>query len=1137
MNPLKNIRNHQTYNPLAFLLIVIAVYFLAQNALLAQVHYGENGLRHPWRETTKRGPDAEVPGWYYQLGLTGLRAELIANQPKALLVRHVFKNTPSSNLVKVGDIITGAGGKAFQKPHINGTDTGTHGAQGPVSEMAEALELCQQNSGILDLNITRKSKNIKVTLNIGKTYGSYSPTFPYDCPKSDKILAELLDYIISKQSDLPGNNGAFGDGDPNHNTLSVLALLGSGEKKYLPAVKRNLQYIAKHIDENKANNNENINWHFMGAAICFSEYYLITKEKWAFNQLNKLKTLIQNGQYMDRSQIDFINAIPDDIPNDNVKGHGGWGHNPGFEGYGPFSFITAQGALAYTLMHKCGITISKKRLDAAYAFLQRGSYNNGYVGYEDLAIRGKNTDLLGGIGRTGAAAIATHLNPFPTSITRSQTKLHTDIIQRYPQSFPDTHGSESMGMAYIAMGARTNPKSFRKLMDANRWWFTMAQCNDKTFHYQPTRDYGAYPSVDTRFEASCAVAFIYSLKKPNLIISGKSTYNAPGLKAEFFDFDINLSKIPNLSRRIPDLTRIDNEVSYTRSFREWNGLPRTMKDNFASRHTGNLEIKTEGDHTFFLKSSDKAKLWINDEIVIYNDRSNRMLERFHTIKMTKGLHKIRVEFLHNTGPAGLKLKWAGPGIQKEIIPSSALSHLDISYGIPGLSYGTVAGNINTKDINPKTYVTTTLSETEDDIATKTTEIYTGQIYDADGNISFTERIDNKARLYIDGVLVLNDDSQGKRTSTSNLMLNPGWHDFELRISNGKGLSGPFTKPGFGYDPNGGTKWIHPSDPGDGSLFRTGIRTIDSKIPSRPKAYYSFNDSANIGKDDSGNGFNLTPLQVIYSSNGRSEGAASFSFKNSRLNHSSIPLGTNWTVSAWYKELSDTGWRTLFRGTNHHHLIVGRNSNKLGLFRLDRGLLDSGASLVRKERTWQMITAVGTKDKVDYYLNGLLIGSVNGFTADSDVKCIGNYQLGGQRFANALDEVYLYDRQLSPAEVNDLFYASVPNKIIPANNVADNKLPSVRFPKDTSQLQLIMIESDIAKGEARALHQSFGPELNASFQYEWSTDLVNWYKADGISKAADGTTATVTTQAVARRIIVSAKANKANINVFIRMAEN
>ena len=30
-----------------------------------------------------------------------------------------------------------------------------------------------------------------------------------------------------------------------------------------------------------------------------------------------------------------------------------------------------------------------------------------------------------------------------------------------------------MGMGYTALGAYTDPASYRKMMDNNRWWFTL----------------------------------------------------------------------------------------------------------------------------------------------------------------------------------------------------------------------------------------------------------------------------------------------------------------------------------------------------------------------------------------------------------------------------------------------------------------------------------------------------------------------------------------------------------------------------------------------------------------------------------------------------------------------------------------
>jgi alpha-galactosidase len=77
-----------------------------------------------------------------------------------------------------------------------------------------------------------------------------------------------------------------------------------------------------------------------------------------------------------------------------------------------------------------------------------------------------------------------------------------------------------MGMAYTALGVSIDADSFRKLMDANRWWFTMAHCTDGSFYYQPNRDNSGYGS-DSRMIASSVTAFIFTLPKRSLVMTGK----------------------------------------------------------------------------------------------------------------------------------------------------------------------------------------------------------------------------------------------------------------------------------------------------------------------------------------------------------------------------------------------------------------------------------------------------------------------------------------------------------------------------------------------------------------------------------------------------------------------------------------
>jgi hypothetical protein len=501
---------------LRLLFVFIASVTLGCGSLPGQVAYSGD---FPWSQRADSGPDAKVPGWYYNLGITGIRSELVAHKPKALLVKYVFPGTPARNLVRSGDWIIGVDGQQFLNPHRNGYGMEVFGADGPIAEFAAALEACQgkSGSGKLPLILSRGGKVVRVVLEIGKKYGSYNASYPATCPKSNKILKELLNYVATQQN----ADGSFGD--PVHNTFSALALLGSGDKRYLPAVERNLLQICNSIRTTSDVDRKYglINWTYMGAAIVLSEYYLITKKPWVLRELKKIRDLMEEGQYLDMSQIDpkVKESHPDSYPTGPRQSHGGWGHNPGFEGYGPIAMITAQGALSFSLMHRCGIRIDRKRLDAAYDFLKRGTGQNGYLWYGDSP--GGGPDDWADMGRTGAAAIANFLSPYREYTYRQQALRYSDIIGTHPQSFPDTHGSPPMGMAYEALGANIDPRSFRKLMTANRWWFTMAQCADGTFYYQPNRDNAGYDSK-ARLTASCVVAFIFTIPKRNLAITGKA---------------------------------------------------------------------------------------------------------------------------------------------------------------------------------------------------------------------------------------------------------------------------------------------------------------------------------------------------------------------------------------------------------------------------------------------------------------------------------------------------------------------------------------------------------------------------------------------------------------------------------------
>jgi hypothetical protein len=396
-------------------------------------------------------------------------------------------------------------------------------------------------------------------------------------------------------------------------------------------------------------------------------------------------------------------------------------------------------------------------------------------------------------------------------------------------------------------------------------------------------------------------------------------------------------------------------------------------------------------------------------------------------------------------------------------------------GQPGLYYGTVLGNINTTDPNPKTSVTVDLQQTEDLIVENTTEIYSGEFYDEDGKVSFTENNDDRTRLWIDGVLVLSSDNWRDRISTLNLQLTPGWHSFELRISNGRGASGPRTSPGFGYDPDGGTNWIHPSDPGDGSLFRTA-----PIIDAPPIAGYTrwFDASQLTAYDDgetvtnwpnlSGNGAGATvPVgntAPIYTANATDNGRGALFFTADGSNGGA-------RSSAALRFARDTNIRTVFSVFKGNSFLL-TDSNTYHFHRPD--------DRTPTKPLWHgRYTSEAIKNGATY-VNGLLVDGIttpmpiaenNGFnlisvvttgpiTADSFNKDRNNH--AGEQYQA---EIIMYDRVLTDTERQQVEaylaqkWFGITSNQAPIISFVTADSPIIESPKHSTTLHCMATDAD------------------------------------------------------------------------------
>ncbi|HNR32945.1 MAG TPA: PA14 domain-containing protein, partial [Candidatus Hydrogenedentes bacterium] len=156
---------------------------------------------------------------------------------------------------------------------------------------------------------------------------------------------------------------------------------------------------------------------------------------------------------------------------------------------------------------------------------------------------------------------------------------------------------------------------------------------------------------------------------------------------------------PNFGSLI--MTRSDADVNFN-----WGtgspggGVP---VENFCVSWRGVLTIPTEGDWTFYTLSDDGARLYVDGQRIIeFWQDHGATVEQSGTRFLTAGKHDIVLDYYENTGGARIELRYSGPGVGKQIIPSSATSPLPTSpTGLLGRWYtvndcagnwGTLAGN-------------------------------------------------------------------------------------------------------------------------------------------------------------------------------------------------------------------------------------------------------------------------------------------------------------------------------------------------------------------------------------------------------------------------------------------------------------
>jgi glucose/arabinose dehydrogenase len=137
---------------------------------------------------------------------------------------------------------------------------------------------------------------------------------------------------------------------------------------------------------------------------------------------------------------------------------------------------------------------------------------------------------------------------------------------------------------------------------------------------------------------------------------------ATGLKAEYYD-NIDFTNLK--------LTRTDDTVNF-----DWgSGSPNAAigADTFSVVWSGQVQAVYSETYTFSTTTDDGVRLFVNNQLIIDNNRNQSATEKTGTITLQAGQkYDIRMEYFENSGRAVSQLSWASASQTKQIIPKSQL---------------------------------------------------------------------------------------------------------------------------------------------------------------------------------------------------------------------------------------------------------------------------------------------------------------------------------------------------------------------------------------------------------------------------------------------------------------------------------
>ncbi len=193
------------------------------------------------------------------------------------------------------------------------------------------------------------------------------------------------------------------------------------------------------------------------------------------------------------------------------------------------------------------------------------------------------------------------------------------------------------------------------------------------------------------------------------------------------------------------------------------------------------------------------------------------------------------------------------------------------------------------------------------------------------------------------------------------------------------------------------------------------------------AEYGFNEgSGTTARDLSPNLLHGTVNGATWDSAGRFGSALLFNGSNARVDipdADALDLTTGMTLEAWIRPTSLSGWRTVLMKERpsglSYALYASEGSSRPNVYAYTTAERAATSASTIPANMWTHLAATYSGSTLSIYVNGALAGStaVSGsLTSSTGGLRIGGNAVWGEYFTGLIDEVRIYDRPLTPAEI-------------------------------------------------------------------------------------------------------------------------